>query len=168
MIRRALLSDIPALTAIENRCFAADRIAPRSFRYLLTRANAAVVVEERRGSIRGYAAVLFYRTTPLARLYSIAVDPEWRGRAIGRALILQAEHIAASRKARRLRLEVRVDNRRARAMYRKRGYRQFAVACGYYEDRTDALRLEKTLRRHTRGPMMGLANRKPPHRAGWE
>ena len=150
MIRRADVADIPALTAIENRCFVADRITPRSFRYLLTRANAAVVVEDRRGTIRGYAAVLFYRTTPLARLYSIAVDPKWQGHAIGRALIRESERIAAIGNAARLRLEVRIDNRRARAMYRKRGYRQLAVEFAYYADRTDALRLEKILAGHLR------------------
>jgi len=144
MIRRAAIADIPALTAIENSCFAADRIAHRSFRYLLTRANAAVLVAECRDQVRGYAVVLFYRTK-LARIYSIAVDPRWQGRAIGRALVRAAERIAVERRAARLRLEVRVDNGRARALYRRRGFRQLAVESAYYEDRMDALRLEKSL-----------------------
>lgn len=148
MIRFATVQDLPALTAIENRCFETDRLSPRSFRHLLTKGNAAVVVDERRGAMRGYAAVLFNRATSLARLYSIAVDPDWREQGIGQALVAASERIALEHNAAYLRLEVAVDNKRAQAIYRKAGYRTFAVQPDYYEDHGDALRLEKTLVAH--------------------
>jgi ribosomal protein S18 acetylase RimI-like enzyme len=144
-MREATLKDVPALVAIENRCFATDRLSARSFRHLLTKGNAAVIVAERGGAVRGCAVVLFQRGTSLARLYSIAVAPGWRGRGIGRALVAAAERAAVMGDAAYLRLEVRSDNRAARAMYRKRGYRQFAVQPDYYEDHADAVRLQKTL-----------------------
>ena len=45
MIRAAALDDLDALVGIENRCFDSDRIPRRNFRYLLTKANAATLVE---------------------------------------------------------------------------------------------------------------------------
>ncbi|MCF8997840.1 ribosomal-protein-alanine acetyltransferase, partial [Pseudomonas carnis] len=44
-----------------------------------------------------------------------------------------------------LRLEVRTDNPGALALYERNGYRRFAVVDDYYQDHSDALRLEKTL-----------------------
>ena len=46
MLRHATLDDIDALLKIENLCFATDRLSRRSFRHLLTRGNAATLVDE--------------------------------------------------------------------------------------------------------------------------
>ena len=46
------------------------------------------------------------------------------------------------------RLEVGTENAAARALYARAGYRVAEVLPGYYEDGTDALRLEKPLRGH--------------------
>ena len=53
MNRVATLDDIEALIAIEEQSFEADRISRRQFRHMLTRANAAVLVEERAGRVVG-------------------------------------------------------------------------------------------------------------------
>lgn len=148
MIRPALAADLPALIAIENRCFDADRISERSFHHLLTRANALTLIEEKRGTIRGYVMLLFHRNTSITRMYSLAVDPLWRGKGIGNALIEVAEAKALDRGMVSMRLEVRVDNIGAQALYRKLGYRPFATVSQYYEDNADALRLEKALAPH--------------------
>lgn len=109
-IRRAEADDIPVLTDIENRAFASDRISRRAFRYLLSKANAEVLVETSvAGVVRGYALLLFNRGTSLARLYSIAVDPQWQRAGVGRALLAAAEDAARSRGAAWMRLEVRAD-----------------------------------------------------------
>ena len=68
MTRVATLNDIEALLAIEQQSFAADRISRRQFRHMLTRANAAVLVDERAGRIVGDVVVLFSRATSVARL----------------------------------------------------------------------------------------------------
>ncbi|MFX9038806.1 GNAT family N-acetyltransferase, partial [Acinetobacter baumannii] len=44
-----------------------------------------------------------------------------------------------------LRLEVRVDNPSAIALYRALGFHDFAMRRDYYDDGTDALRFEKAL-----------------------
>ncbi len=146
MIRSAELTDIPALVAIENRSFETDRLSQRSFRYLLSRGHAATVVEVNDdGTIRGYAMVLFSRGTSLARLYSIAVDPDHRGHGLGTALLREAEDAARNHDAAYMRLEVREDDPSTQRLYHKEGYRKFAVQHHYYENDIDAIRMEKPL-----------------------
>ncbi len=145
-VRPAQLSDIDALVRIENSSFATDRLSARSFRYLLSKANALtlVVPDATHGPI-GYVMVLFNRGTSLARLYSIAVHPEMRGKGLGEQLLQAAEAGAREHDAACMRLEVRADDPHAQSFYRSHGYRQFAVHHHYYEDRADALRMEKSL-----------------------
>jgi ribosomal protein S18 acetylase RimI-like enzyme/predicted double-glycine peptidase len=146
MIRPAEDADIPALVRIENRSFRTDRMSPRSFRYMISRANGATLVDvDRRGNIRGYALVLFSRGTPLARLYSIAVDPSHRREGIGRALLAASEHAARKAHAAYMRLEVRADDKRTQSLYYRAGYRRFGFHAAYYEDRGDAVRMQKAI-----------------------
>jgi len=145
MIRRATLNDLDALLAIEDRCFETDRLSRRSFRHLLSRGHAATLVEEDGGRICGYVMVLFNAGTSLARLYSIAVDPECRGGGAGRRLALAAEAAAREEDRAYMRLEVRRDNEASLALFRVLGYRQFGVYSDYYEDHMEALRFEKRL-----------------------
>ena len=79
--RRALPQDAALLSDLENRTFDADRISLRSFRTLLKRDTALVLIAERDGGIAGYALLLFRRNTTTARLYSIAVDSAAAGNA---------------------------------------------------------------------------------------
>jgi ribosomal protein S18 acetylase RimI-like enzyme len=148
MIRRAALEDIDALAALEERCFETDRISRRSFRYLLTRGHALTVVEAEEEQLHGYATVLFHTGTSLARLYSIAVAPAYRGRGIATRLIPAVETASLENDCVFMRLEVRKDNRVAIGLFGKLGYRQFDDYVDYYEDHMDALRYEKALAPH--------------------
>lgn len=144
-IRPALLADLDALTEIEQRCFDSDRISQRQFRYLLTRANAAVLVIEEDGELQGSMVLLFSRATSVARLYSIAVLPEARGKGVGRRLVRAAEEEAWAHHRAYLRLEVRKDNPAAVKLYESLGYRHLGELTDYYEDHMDAWRFEKSL-----------------------
>lgn len=148
MIRDATLDDLSALADLERHCFETDRLSRRSFRHLLTRGNASLVVDEADGVLTGYSLVLFHRNTSLARLYSFAVEPARRHRGIARALLEHSETVARDRGAVAMRLEVRLDNADAIGFYRKAGYRQFSTYPDYYEDHMDAVRLEKKLVAH--------------------
>ncbi|MGD9000334.1 MAG: peptidase C39 family protein [Granulosicoccaceae bacterium] len=143
MIREACLQDLNDLVEIENSSFSADRLSRRSFRYLLTRANAATLVYEERGRILGYVTLLFHDGTSLARLYSFAVKK--KGRGIGTALLKAVEKVALEHDCISLRLEVRRDNDSAIRLYEKLGYRQFGIRPDYYEDHMEAVRYEKRL-----------------------
>ncbi|MGO4836090.1 GNAT family N-acetyltransferase [Rhizobiaceae sp. 2RAB30] len=144
-IRPARASDANAILAIENDVFEGDRISARSMRRLLTGRSAAVFVASVTEVIAGYCVVLWREGTRVARLYSIATDRKHVGAGVGRALLDAAEAAAQQRGRRLMRLEVREDNDRARALYERNGYRFIGTMQRYYHDGTAALRYEKTL-----------------------
>ncbi|WP_018232565.1 GNAT family N-acetyltransferase/peptidase C39 family protein [Thioalkalivibrio thiocyanodenitrificans] len=148
MIRPAQVSDIPALVALEERCFEIDRLSRRQFRYMLTKANAHVLVSDRAGALNGYVLLLFSRGTSMARLYSIAVERDTRGQGIGQALVEAAEEAARDRDCAYLRLEIRKDNTASIALFSRLGYKPFGEYGDYYEDHMDAWRYEKSLAPH--------------------
>jgi ribosomal-protein-alanine acetyltransferase len=154
MIRPARLQDLEALVAIENRSFDVDRFSRRSFRYLLTKANAETLVYEEQGRVLAYVMLLFNTGTSLARLYSLAVDPVLRGSGIGSALIAAAEASAVGHDCIYLRLEVRRDNTTAIRLYENLGYKRIGLLPDYYEDHMEALRCEKLLAPHLEPDMV--------------
>jgi len=143
--RAAEISDIPALLAIEERSFETDRMSPRSFRHLLTRARAECIIALDNGRPVGYAAVFFRRNAAVARLHSLAVDPCSRGRHAGRAILAKAEENAREHGAKTLRLAVRSDNRAAIRLYQSSGYKELETEFAYYVDGMSALHMEKAL-----------------------
>lgn len=145
-IRPADFNDIDALVDLESRVFEADRISRRSFRTLLERTTAATIAAVEGNKIVGYAMVLYRAATAVARLYSLAVDPEAKGKGIGAALLKAAEDTAFRHERIVMRLEVREDNQRAVKLYEKSGYRRIGKYADYYADHASALRFEKRLR----------------------
>lgn len=149
-IRPALLKDVPALVALEEECFEGDRISRRQFRYLISKANATLLVAETDGALLGDIVLLYSRGTSMARLYSIAVTTQARGRGIARALAEAAEATAWEHHKVYLRLEIRKDNDASIALFRGLGYRKIGEYSDYYEDGMDAWRFEKNLAPHLR------------------
>ncbi len=148
MLRCATLDDIPALLSVETLCFTTDRLSRRSFRHLLTRGNAVTLLDEHDGRLRGYVLLLFSRSASIARLYSIAVHPDFARRGVGDRLLEAAETAALEHDCVSIRLEIRRDNPASLALFRRHGYRQFKEVLNYYEDRMAALRFEKRLAPH--------------------
>jgi ribosomal protein S18 acetylase RimI-like enzyme len=144
-IRLARVEDLDRLLALENRCFEHDRLSRRSFRHFLSSDTASCMVVERAGELLGYAVVLFHGRTALARLYSMAVAPEHQGQGLGRVLLEAAETAALDSGAAVMRLEVHPQNFAAIALYRRAGYLEFGVYRGFYEDDSDALRMQHVL-----------------------
>ncbi|MBJ2180824.1 GNAT family N-acetyltransferase/peptidase C39 family protein [Pseudomonas veronii] len=146
--RVASPSDVPTLVALEQHCFTTDRLSPRSFHWMISRAHGELLVAEQDGQLLGYALVLFHRGTSLARLYSIAIAEHARGLGLGKRLLSRIEACAVEHDCAYLRLEVRSDNPGALALYERNGYRRFALINDYYEDHAPALRLEKRIVQH--------------------
>ena len=145
MIRPARPADLDALTVLEVQSFETDRLSRTSYRRLLGRRSAAVLIAEVDDAVRGSAVVLFRHGRPTARLYSLAVDPTCRGRGLGRALTDAALAEAAARGCTRLRLEVRDDNRAAIALYERLGFQLRDQVADYYADGMAARRYERTI-----------------------
>ena len=72
---------------------------------------------------------------------TIAVDPRYRRRGIGRALLHACE---AKLGVPRSRLTVRISNQVAISMYEKEGYSTTEIWNGYYNDGEDGMVMEKT------------------------
>lgn len=145
VIRKAGLSDLDALVQIENQAFTIDRFSRRTFRYLLTRANAVTVVFEIQTAVVAYCVLLFHTGTSLARVYSLAVLPAEQGKGIARRLMKAIEDEAVTHSCVALRLEVRTDSASAIHLYQQMGYRQIDTVEDYYEDGQSAYRYEKRL-----------------------
>ena len=145
MIRTAVSNDISALLNVENTSFVSDRISRRSFRYLLTQANALTLVDEEDDQLRGYVNLLFRKNASFARVYSIATHPDYLGRGVAAGLVIAAEHAARERNCATMRLEIRKDNDASIQLFQSHGYRIFGEYLVYYEDGMDAFRLEKSL-----------------------
>jgi ribosomal protein S18 acetylase RimI-like enzyme len=134
-IRPARLTDLPELLRLE-RVFPDWPLDRRRFRYLLTKANALLLVADdpAAGSapLLGYVLILFRRNSGTARVYSLAVDQAARRRQLGRRLLAEAEEAARTRGCSAVQLEVRSSNEAAIRLYEDAGYRVLAQLPDYY------------------------------------
>lgn len=148
VIRAGKPGDLAGLLAIEAASFATDRISARQMRRFLTRARARLLVAEQpeRGSIGGYALVLLPALPRPARLYSLAVAPDWRGQGLADRLLAGVVEWAGHARYDRLRLEVRAQADELIAWYGRRGFKPLRRLPGYYQDGADALKMERFLR----------------------
>lgn len=145
-VRRAEISDLDDLVALEDATFAHDRLSRAQYRRHLDSETARVLVasaSHRR--FLGTAVVFFRKQSRVARLYSLATKPEARGKGVGSALIEAAEQSARLRGCTSLRLEVRHDNDIAARLYERLGYHRIGELPSYYQDGGDGLRYEKLL-----------------------
>lgn len=145
-VRRAELSDLDDLVALEDATFDSDRLSRAQYRRHLDSDTAQVLVASaNHRRFLGTAVVFFRKASRVARLYSIASKPEARGKGVGSALIAAVEGAARARHCQSLRLEVRTDNLTAIRLYERLGYRQIGRYARYYQDGADAWRYEKVL-----------------------
>lgn len=146
-IRRAVSGDLPQLISLENRVFDGDRLSARQWKQHVASDSARIFVARSHGILLGASVVFFRANSTVARLYSLATQPEARGHGIGEHLVAAVEQLARRRHCDKLRLEVRRDNRAAQRLYARRDYKLIGERLAYYEDGEDALRYEKVLSR---------------------
>lgn len=105
--------------------------------------DTVVLVAESRRCIVGFA--IMYFGAEVAHLNLLAVARARQRMGIGRRLMAWVERSARTAGIASVRLEVRANNRSARAFYRALGYREIALASRYYRGRESAIRMEHIL-----------------------
>ena len=146
VIRPAITSDLKALVALENTCFSNDKLSARSLKRWLSAKHGILLVAEQNAQLYGYGLVWCHKGTRLARLYSLAVLPTMQGKGIAKKLLNELEKATSERGRIYLRLEVAVNNDSAIGLYKSVGYRVFGQYSDYYDDHSDALRMQKNIR----------------------
>jgi ribosomal protein S18 acetylase RimI-like enzyme len=144
-IRRAAAADASAILDQES-LFPSDRMSARSVRRFLISPRARVLLaEDTPGLVLGNLVLLTRKDSCKARIYSVVVRPEARGRGIAAQLVRAAEQEAKQLGRTAVSLEVRADNGAARALYDKLGYIVERFLSAYYDDGADGLRLTRAL-----------------------
>lgn len=98
--------------------------------YLTQRETPAYVATDARRRVAGFAMIRLAGDE--AELITVAVDPKWRNRGIGGALLDAVFADLMMTPARRMFLEVAEDNPAAIALYRRKGFREIGRRAGYY------------------------------------
>lgn len=145
--RKANIDDISRLVEIEKSCFNYDMLDHKKFKYFITQAHAELVVQQQNDQLLGYGLILYRKGTSLCRLYSVAIAKEFQGQKLGEPLMLALEEFARKQGSSYLRLEVKVSNKKAISLYSKIGYAKFSIKHKYYEDKEDALCMEKKVQK---------------------
>jgi ribosomal protein S18 acetylase RimI-like enzyme len=154
-LRLATSDDLSELISIEQTCFQVDKLSRRQMKYWIQAAHGILLVVEKSQQILAYGLVILRKGSRSARLYSIAVMPQARGRKIAQMLLADLERISLSRHRLFMRLEVAQNNNTAIAMYKNMGYRKFGIYNHYYENGVDALRFQKTIQQSFANGLIG-------------
>lgn len=145
--RLAKIKDIDRLVEIEKSCFNYDQLDRKKFRYFITKGHDDLVVQIKDKVITGYGLLLYRKGTSLARLYSIAISPDFRGQSLGKELMIELEEYATDNDSSYIRLEVKKSNKSAIGLYEKLGYLSFAIKHQYYDNNEDAVCMEKKIQK---------------------
>lgn len=105
------------------------------------------LVAEDDGALVGYAGLAVVGNQ--ADVQTLAVAPAAQGQGLGRLLLDALLDEGRRREATEVLLEVRADNEKAQAFYRRAGFERIALRRAYYQPGgIDALVLRLKLRRH--------------------
>ncbi|HEX6500228.1 MAG TPA: ribosomal protein S18-alanine N-acetyltransferase [Micromonosporaceae bacterium] len=136
---------IEELLPVEAELFGAERWSAAMFWNELAAGNYYVVAVDDDGRVAGYAGLAVHPPDE-AWVNNIAVRPDRQRRGVGRALLSDLLGEAARRGARKVLLEVAVDNGPAQRLYDEYGFATVGVRRGYYQpSNTDALVMMRAL-----------------------
>ncbi len=98
------------------------------------------LIAERDDEVVGYVVAdsITDQNRPIGHIKDIAVDPDYRGRGIGRTLLSLALMRLSAEGAYRVKLEVRESNLAARSLYEDFDFAVERIISNYYDDGEDA------------------------------
>lgn len=129
-------SDLDAVCDLENQLFSADAWPRQAFTMELRDRNryylVAVSTVDQQETVVGYAGLLCL--PPVGDVQTIAVRADHEGRGVGSTLLAELLAEAWRGGATEAMLEVREDNLRAQALYRRFGFEHIHTRPRYYRD----------------------------------
>jgi ribosomal-protein-alanine N-acetyltransferase len=131
--------DLESLVAIEKACFAVPWEEDLIAADLDGRGSSAYLKASFKDIVVGYGVL--GQNGNLAHLMNIAVLPEYRRRGVALQLMGAFDVLAGEWLCKRMYLEVRASNARARAFYTALGFTYSSRVKRYYSDGEDALML---------------------------
>ena len=134
--------DVPAVLSIE-RASSASPWTEASFQVELR--NAAAKCRVARGSEGVEGFLVAWHLPGESQVAELGVRPDRRRRGLGRSLLRDAVGEARSRGASVVTLEVRAENEAGIKLYESEGFAVVGRRPKYYEDREDAILMEKKL-----------------------
>jgi len=145
LIRNATKDDLEKILEIERASFKrADAFSLALFKkYLKELGESFFVVSDKPNSIVGYA--ILGEEEGKDYLLSIAIHPKKRNQGFATSLLKFLEFKCYEKGLTKLTLEVRVNNKKAIAMYKNLGFVEVGKKKDFYEDGADALVMEKSL-----------------------
>lgn len=141
-IIKASILDLSALRKLEQESFAKDAWSLFDLIAVLTFPNVVRLKAVEDNRMIGFVAGDPRPYDGWGWIATIAVDPHYRRKGIGRALLHACENKLGVPRAR---LTVRISNHAAIAMYEKEGYVTIDVWKAYYNDGEDGMVMEKEL-----------------------
>lgn len=143
-IQPASLRDLSALRRLEQACFQKDAWPLLELMAVLSWPDVTKLKAVEAGEMVGFVACDPRPAEHASWIATIAVDPRYQRRGIGRALLRACEDRSRYPS---LRLTVRMSNHPAISLYEKEGYRSVDIWKRYYNDGEDGLVMEKKLHR---------------------
>lgn len=138
----ASILDLTALRKLENESFGQDAWPLFDLIAVLTFSGVIRLKAVEDGKMTGFVAGDPRPRDGWGWIATIAVDPRFRRRGIGRALLHACE---AKLGVARSRLTVRISNQAAISMYEREGYATTEIWNKYYNDGEDGMVMEKNL-----------------------
>ena len=131
LIRKLTKQDLDQLMVIEAEVFSLPW-SRESYETELKNQFATYLACDWEGQLAAYIGM--WTVFEEAHITNLAVNPKFRGRGLGRVLMLEEEKLARSKGATRIILEVRPSNCKALVLYRGLGYLPVSVRKEYYAD----------------------------------
>ena len=138
----ATLRDLGPLRRIEQACFLKDAWPLLDLLAVLTWPEVVRLKAVEEGQMIGFIAGDPRPSEHLAWIATVGVLPEYQRRGIGRTLLRECEKRLTQP---RIRLCVRVSNQPAILLYQEEGYLEMDTWREYYNDKENALVMEKIL-----------------------
>jgi len=143
-IRSMEIDDLKKVLEIEKKSFSVPWTYDMFFSEITQNRFARYFILEKNNEVIGYLGLWQKRSS--FHITNIAVAEKFRRRGYANNFLKFIEKIAATRKIKKISLEVRRSNYIAQNMYRKYGFKVIRFLRNYYQiEKEDALVMEKKL-----------------------